>query len=200
MSRSGWDISGQETNKRDSSAKSDYGILITDTPLPPPPLLPISPFLSVSIVTFIFFFIFFPLLSPRFLSPPLSIFIFHSFLSLSPSLSISIPLYFHVFLRLHPFASLHGSTSTSISIYMSLPPRLLLYANNITTHGLQQTPVCTKEGVIFDILNIMPYVKKHKKNPVTGDTLTPKDLVRLNISKNSDGKWHCPVTFKVGHL
>ncbi|CBN74643.1 conserved unknown protein [Ectocarpus siliculosus] len=60
-----------------------------------------------------------------------------------------------------------------------------------------ETPVCTKEGVIFDILNIMPYVRKHKKNPVTGEALTPKDLVRLNISKNADGKWHCPVTFKV---
>ncbi|CAM9888576.1 unnamed protein product [Ectocarpus fasciculatus] len=43
----------------------------------------------------------------------------------------------------------------------------------------------------------MPYVRKHKKNPVTGEALTPKDLVRLNISKNGDGKWHCPVTFKV---
>ena len=57
--------------------------------------------------------------------------------------------------------------------------------------------MCTKEGVIFDILNIMPYVRKHKKNPVTGDALAPKDLVRLNVSKNADGKWHCPVTFKV---
>lgn len=62
---------------------------------------------------------------------------------------------------------------------------------------IPKTPVCTKEGVIFDILNIMPYVRKHKKNPVTGESLAPKDLVRLNISKNADGKWHCPVTFKV---
>lgn len=60
-----------------------------------------------------------------------------------------------------------------------------------------KTPVCTKEGVIFDILNIMPYVRKHKRNPVTGEALAPKDLVRLNVSKNADGKWHCPVTFKV---
>ncbi|CAM9979270.1 unnamed protein product, partial [Sphacelaria rigidula] len=50
---------------------------------------------------------------------------------------------------------------------------------------------------MFDILNIMPYVRKYKKNPVNGDALTAKDLVRLNISKNADGKWHCPVTFKV---
>ncbi|CAM9510410.1 unnamed protein product [Ascophyllum nodosum] len=60
-----------------------------------------------------------------------------------------------------------------------------------------ETPVCTKEGVLFDILNIMPYVRKHKKNPVTGEALTAKGLVRLNMAKNSQGKWHCPVTFKV---
>jgi hypothetical protein len=32
-----------------------------------------------------------------------------------------------------------------------------------------ETPVCTKEGVVFDILNVMPYVKKHKRNPITGE-------------------------------
>ncbi|CAN0073174.1 unnamed protein product [Discosporangium mesarthrocarpum] len=56
-----------------------------------------------------------------------------------------------------------------------------------------ETPVCTKEGVVFDILNIMPYLKKHKKNPVDGEPLVPKDLLRLNYAKNHDGKWHCPV-------
>jgi peptidyl-prolyl cis-trans isomerase-like 2 len=32
-----------------------------------------------------------------------------------------------------------------------------------------ETPVCTKEGVVFDILNVMPYVKKHKRSPITGE-------------------------------
>jgi peptidyl-prolyl cis-trans isomerase-like protein 2 len=34
-------------------------------------------------------------------------------------------------------------------------------------------------------------------NPVTSQPMKFKDLVRLNMSKNADGKWHCPVTFKV---
>eukprot|EP00611_Tribonema_gayanum_P007602 TRINITY_DN16_c0_g1_i1.p1 TRINITY_DN16_c0_g1~~TRINITY_DN16_c0_g1_i1.p1 ORF type:complete len:594 (+),score=195.56 TRINITY_DN16_c0_g1_i1:96-1877(+) len=63
--------------------------------------------------------------------------------------------------------------------------------------GPFETPVCTKEGVVFDILNVMPYVKKHKKNPVTGEPLKNKDLIQLHFAKNNEGKWHCPVTFKV---
>ncbi|XP_031551491.1 RING-type E3 ubiquitin-protein ligase PPIL2-like [Actinia tenebrosa] len=58
-------------------------------------------------------------------------------------------------------------------------------------------PLCTKEGVIFDLLNIVPYLKKYKCNPVNGEPLELKDLIRLHFHKNSDGKYHCPVTFKV---
>lgn len=58
-------------------------------------------------------------------------------------------------------------------------------------------PVCTVEGVLFDIVNLAPYLKIHKKNPVTGDTMSAKDIVRLNMCKNAENQWHCPVTCKV---
>lgn len=44
---------------------------------------------------------------------------------------------------------------------------------------------------------IRPIVQ-HKKSPITGEPMTAKDIIRLNMSKNAEGKWHCPVTFKVG--
>jgi peptidyl-prolyl cis-trans isomerase-like protein 2 len=31
-----------------------------------------------------------------------------------------------------------------------------------------ENPVCTIEGTVFDIVNIIPFLKKYKKNPVTG--------------------------------
>ena len=31
-----------------------------------------------------------------------------------------------------------------------------------------QDPYCTSDGIIFDLLNIVPYLRKYKKNPVTG--------------------------------
>ena len=58
-------------------------------------------------------------------------------------------------------------------------------------------PVCTEEGIIFELLHIIPYLKKHKINPVNGKPLFAKDLIRLNFYKNSDNEYHCPVTFKV---
>ena len=53
------------------------------------------------------------------------------------------------------------------------------------------------EGNIFDLVHIVPYIKKYKRNPVTGKKLEPSQLVKLNIHKNSKGEMHCPVMFKV---
>ncbi|RUS16589.1 peptidyl-prolyl cis-trans isomerase-like 2 [Endogone sp. FLAS-F59071] len=58
-------------------------------------------------------------------------------------------------------------------------------------------PVCTPEGHVFDLVNIVPYIKKYGTNPVTGQKLDAKSLVRLNFYKNGDGDYACPVTFKV---
>ncbi|XP_076452779.1 RING-type E3 ubiquitin-protein ligase PPIL2-like [Babylonia areolata] len=60
-----------------------------------------------------------------------------------------------------------------------------------------ENPWCTKEGVIFDLMNIVPFLKKYGINPATGEKMSAKDLIRLNFHKNSEGKYHCPVTFKV---
>jgi peptidyl-prolyl cis-trans isomerase-like protein 2 len=59
-----------------------------------------------------------------------------------------------------------------------------------------ETPACTPEGHIFDILNILPYLKAHKKHPLTGEKLALKDLIHLHFHKNTQGKYFCPVTYK----
>ncbi|XP_053326893.1 RING-type E3 ubiquitin-protein ligase PPIL2 [Spea bombifrons] len=58
-------------------------------------------------------------------------------------------------------------------------------------------PVCTPEGIVFDLLSIMPWIKKYGTNPITGEKLEAKSLIRLNFAKNQDGKYHCPVLFSV---
>ena len=40
-------------------------------------------------------------------------------------------------------------------------------------------------------------MRKHKCNPITGEPMTTQEITRLNMHKNSEGKWHCPVTCKV---
>lgn len=60
-------------------------------------------------------------------------------------------------------------------------------------------PVCTPDGTIFDLINIVPYLRRHGKNPVTGEDLDVKDLIKLNMKKNGDGQWICPITLKNFH-
>ncbi|KAG9440517.1 hypothetical protein H6P81_020682 [Aristolochia fimbriata] len=57
--------------------------------------------------------------------------------------------------------------------------------------------VCTSDGTVFDIMNILPYIKKYGKHPVTGFLLKQEDLIPLTFHKNSDGEYHCPVLNKV---
>ncbi|CAG8957092.1 hypothetical protein HYFRA_00009293 [Hymenoscyphus fraxineus] len=68
-----------------------------------------------------------------------------------------------------------------------------------------QNPVCTPEGTIFDVEVISDWLSKHGTNPVTGNPLKDKDLIKLNFARNSDdggadggkGDMVDPVTFKV---
>ncbi|KAI8895570.1 cyclophilin-like domain-containing protein [Globomyces pollinis-pini] len=58
-------------------------------------------------------------------------------------------------------------------------------------------PVCTTEGMVFDLLAIVPWLKKHGTNPVTGLKLDPKSLIKMHWDKNSNGEYQCPITFKI---
>lgn len=60
-----------------------------------------------------------------------------------------------------------------------------------------ENPLCTEEGVIFDLMNIVPFLKKYGKNPVTGEKLDAKSLIRLHFHKNPSENYHCPVMFKI---
>uniref|UniRef100_A0A914UY15 RING-type E3 ubiquitin-protein ligase PPIL2 n=2 Tax=Plectus sambesii TaxID=2011161 RepID=A0A914UY15_9BILA len=59
-----------------------------------------------------------------------------------------------------------------------------------------EDPVCTQEGVIFDLTHIIPYLKKYGINPVTGKKLDPKSLIHLKFGKDDKGGFRCPVTFR----
>ena len=60
-----------------------------------------------------------------------------------------------------------------------------------------ENPMITKEGHVFDLLNIVPWLKKYGTNPITGKKMEAKSLIKITFHKNADGKYHCPVLFKV---
>jgi peptidyl-prolyl cis-trans isomerase-like protein 2 len=57
--------------------------------------------------------------------------------------------------------------------------------------GPFKTPVLlgSSTGVIFDLENIVPYIQERKCDPVTGDAVTAKDIIKLHMSKNAEGEW-----------
>ena len=57
-------------------------------------------------------------------------------------------------------------------------------------------PVCTAEGIIFDLINILPWLKKHGTNPIDGKQLKSSELIKLNFTKNDNGEYVDPVTYK----
>ncbi|PRP75025.1 hypothetical protein PROFUN_00746 [Planoprotostelium fungivorum] len=59
-----------------------------------------------------------------------------------------------------------------------------------------ETPVATQQGIVYEITNILPWLKKHKIDPITGQPMTSKDLFPVQFHKNEAGKFHCPITFK----
>lgn len=60
------------------------------------------------------------------------------------------------------------------------------YYCNLTMQPFED-PYSTEDGIIFDLLSIIPYLQKYKKNPVTGAPLSKSDLIKLNFSKNEEG-------------
>ncbi|GAA6017581.1 hypothetical protein JCM8202_000340 [Rhodotorula sphaerocarpa] len=58
-------------------------------------------------------------------------------------------------------------------------------------------PVATADGTVYDLLAIIPFLRQHGTDPMTGKKLAPGDLIRLNFARNNDGQFHDPITFKV---
>ena len=60
-----------------------------------------------------------------------------------------------------------------------------------------ENPYADQHGNIFDLLAFHPFYNKYKCNPITGEKMDVKTLVKLVFHKNSEGHYHCPVMFKV---
>jgi len=59
-----------------------------------------------------------------------------------------------------------------------------------------ENPYCDEDGNVFDLVHIVPYLKKYKANPVSGKPLDSKGLTKLNYQRNAAGEYHCPVMYK----
>lgn len=59
-----------------------------------------------------------------------------------------------------------------------------------------EQPVGTKDGAIFEVKNIIQYIKRFGVNPITGGKLEVSELMPLHFHRNAEGTIQCPVTYK----
>ena len=79
---------------------------------------------------------------------------------------------------------------------LHLPYRTLPFDCCAVSFRPFETPLCTADGIVFELLNIVPYLKKYHRHPVTGGPLQASDLVKLHFHKNAEGQYACPVLYK----
>ena len=79
---------------------------------------------------------------------------------------------------------------------LNLPYRTLPYDCCAISFRPFETPLATADGSVFELLNIVPYLKKFRKHPVTGEPLAASDLIKLHFHRNTEGQYACPVLYK----
>ncbi|XP_053206938.1 RING-type E3 ubiquitin-protein ligase PPIL2-like [Panonychus citri] len=110
--------------------------------------------------------------------------------------------------RQHQKDKLYLTTTEYTYIYGGRPPDAdlrqqqlnqfsrLPYDHCCLTLNPARDPYCDENGYVFDLVNIIPFLAKHKINPIDGRPMEMKNLIKLNFSKNSDGNNQCPILFK----
>lgn len=59
------------------------------------------------------------------------------------------------------------------------------------------SPVCNWQGILFDSSSILPHVSKYQSDPITGEPMTTREIIKLHMDKDErTGKWQCPVMNK----
>merc|ERR550534_2231915 len=48
-------------------------------------------------------------------------------------------------------------------------------------------PFATRDGYVFEITEILPWIKEHGVHPITGKKLSKKSLIKLKFYKNANG-------------
>lgn len=55
----------------------------------------------------------------------------------------------------------------------------------------------TDNGTVYDLMSIVPWIRKYRTDPISGEKLDPASLTKMHWSKNADGQYQCPITFKI---
>lgn len=78
---------------------------------------------------------------------------------------------------------------------------------NFCSLSLQPVPVaggagdagmamCNSEGSVYNLVHLLPFLRKYGVDPVTGKKASIKDYFKIHFHLNPEGELHCPATVK----
>ncbi|XP_068144832.1 RING-type E3 ubiquitin-protein ligase PPIL2 [Drosophila tropicalis] len=72
----------------------------------------------------------------------------------------------------------------------------LPYEHCSITLAPYEVPYCDLQGNVFEHEAVLKFLKTFKVNPITGQKMDSKSLIKLNFHKNANDEYHCPALFK----
>ncbi|GAX15966.1 peptidyl-prolyl cis-trans isomerase-like 2 [Fistulifera solaris] len=84
-----------------------------------------------------------------------------------------------------------GTTTSGSTVQRRLP-----FTHCALSLTAFETPVCNREGIVFENTALFPFVMKHRIDPVSGAPMESRDIITLNMDRDEEGRWQCPVLTK----
>ncbi|XP_022222135.1 RING-type E3 ubiquitin-protein ligase PPIL2 [Drosophila obscura] len=101
-----------------------------------------------------------------------------------------------MYLTYTEWSELYGGKKTESAENDHVKFKRLPYEHCSITMAPYEMPYCDINGNVFEYEAILKFLKTFKINPITGQKMDSKSLVKLNFYKNATDDYHCPALFK----
>lgn len=103
-----------------------------------------------------------------------------------------------LYLTVSEYSYLYGGRPTEANLQRDQLARFRKLPFDHCCLSLQpiRVPCCNEKGYVFDLENVIKFLKKFKKDPIDGTSADSKSFTKLNIAKSKEGNFCCPVLMK----
>ncbi|XP_030378297.1 RING-type E3 ubiquitin-protein ligase PPIL2 [Scaptodrosophila lebanonensis] len=101
-----------------------------------------------------------------------------------------------MYLTYTEWSELYGGKKTESLENEHIKFKRLPFEHCCITMAPFEMPYCDLNGNVFEYEAILKFLKAFKLNPITGQKMDAKSLVKLNFYRNADEEYHCPALFK----
>lgn len=104
--------------------------------------------------------------------------------------------FFRRYLTYTEWSQFYGGKKTELAENEHIKFKRLPFDHCCLTMVPFEHPYADRHGNVYELQAILDFLKQFKINPVTGEPMDVKSLIKLNMYKNSEDEYHCPTLFK----